>query len=441
MPIPSPSSVLLRTQSDERLVVLARSGHERAFEAIVERYRGALLRAARRYLPEARAEDALQHAYLAAWSALQRGDEVRDLRAWLYRIVHNTALNQLRVGGYDFAELEESLRGGEAPQEETERRAVVRQTLAGLAALPERQREALLKVAVEGRSQEEVAVALGVSEGAVRQLVHRARLTLRAAATALVPMPLAQWAAAAGTSGAGPPAAERIAELVAGAGAGAFATKAATVGVIATTAVAGPAIVASRPDAPPRAPAQQRSTPTPTPAAPERLTPPPVRAASTPAPRRATRSGERKRSRSEDRPRRRRSAPGPTPAPTTSSGGSGPSRSGSGSSGSSGSGSSGSESSGSGSSGSNPGPGSGDGSGDTSGSNSGPGSGDDTSDSSGSNSGPGSGEDSDDTSGSSGSGSSGSGSGSGSSGSSSSGSGSSGSGSSGSGSSGSSGHG
>src|SRR6201990_2862542 len=97
MPLPSPSSVLLRTQSDERLVVLARAGHERAFEAIVERYRGGLLRVARRYLPDARAEDALQQAFLAAWSALQRGDDVRDLRAWLYRIVHNTALNQLRV--------------------------------------------------------------------------------------------------------------------------------------------------------------------------------------------------------------------------------------------------------------------------------------------------------------------------------------------------------
>ena len=68
-----------------------------------------------------------------------------------------------------------------------ERRAVVRQTLTGLAALPERQREALLRIAVEGRTQEEVARELGVTEGAVRQLVHRARLTLRAAATAVDP--------------------------------------------------------------------------------------------------------------------------------------------------------------------------------------------------------------------------------------------------------------
>jgi hypothetical protein len=53
--MPSPSLTLLRTQSDDRLVALASAGHERAFEAIVERYRRALLRAARLVLPEARA--------------------------------------------------------------------------------------------------------------------------------------------------------------------------------------------------------------------------------------------------------------------------------------------------------------------------------------------------------------------------------------------------
>src|SRR6201991_1438597 len=218
MPLVSPSPVLLRTQSDERLVLLARAGHERAFEAIVERYRAPLLRAARRYLPEARAEDALQQAYIAAWSALQRGDDVRELRAWLYRIVHNTALNQLRVSGYDYAELDDALRGTDAPQDEMERRAVVRQTLTGLAALPERQREALLRIAVEGRSQEEVARELGVSEGAVRQLVHRARLTRRGPAPAITPLPLATWAAGAVASGGAVSAsmAERITELIGG---------------------------------------------------------------------------------------------------------------------------------------------------------------------------------------------------------------------------------
>src|SRR3954454_20024729 len=140
----SASIVLLRTQSDERLVALARDGHERAFEAIVERYRRELLRTCRRVLSEARAEDALQQALLAAWRAIRRGDEIRDLRPWLHRIAHNTSLNQLRMAGYDFAELKDSLHIADAPDDELERRAVMRQTLAGLAALPERQREALL---------------------------------------------------------------------------------------------------------------------------------------------------------------------------------------------------------------------------------------------------------------------------------------------------------
>src|SRR4051794_11945090 len=266
--MPSPTAVLLRSQSDDRLVALARAGHERAFEAIVERYRRPLLRAARRVLPEARAEDALQQALVAAWRGLRRGDEVRELRPWLYRIVHNTALNQLRVSGYDYAELDDSLRTTAAPEEEIERRTVVRQTLTGLAALPERQREALLQIAVEGRSQEEVARELGLTQGAVRQLVHRARVTLRAAATAITPWPVVDWLAGAGARSE--PMITRIGELTAGAsGAGVAATlaKAGAVAVIAGGAVTGPALV-ERTDGGQRgdsARAAERHAPTPAP--------------------------------------------------------------------------------------------------------------------------------------------------------------------------------
>src|SRR3954453_297050 len=248
MPPLSPSTVLLPPQSDERLVVLAQAGHERAFEAIVERYRGALLRASRRYLPEARAEDALQQAFIAAWSAMQRGDEVRDLRAWLYRIVHNTALNQLRVSGYDYDELEDALRIADAADDELERRAVVRQTLASLAALPERQREALLRTGVSGDSQEEIARDLGLSGNALRQLVHRARMSVRSAATMLTPMPLVT--AAASGSSRGDSLVERISELAAGGGASVTLAKAGTVAVLAGSALSGPAIVHSVRDRP-----------------------------------------------------------------------------------------------------------------------------------------------------------------------------------------------
>jgi RNA polymerase sigma factor (sigma-70 family) len=240
--VTSASVKLLRTQSDERLVALAAGGHERAFEAIVERYRRPLLRHCRRYLPEARAEDALQQALVSAWTALRRGDEVRELRPWLHRIVQNASLNALRVAGYDYEQLRETLEGGGGPAELAERSAVVRQALAGLAALPERQREALLQIAVEGRSQEEVAQELGLSHNAVRQLVHRARSRLRGAATALTPLPLANWLAAGGGEARGDVVA-RVAEMVAGAGGGATLAKAGAVATLAGGAIGAPVVV------------------------------------------------------------------------------------------------------------------------------------------------------------------------------------------------------
>jgi RNA polymerase sigma factor (sigma-70 family) len=244
----SPSVAILRTQSDERLVELARDGSEPAFEAIVERYRRPMMRGCRRVLPESRAEDAVQQAFISAWRALERGDTVGDLRAWLMRIARNTALNALRVSGYDYDELRESLRGSEAPQSELERRDVVRQTLTGLAGLPERQRDALIRSAVEGASHAEIAKALGLSEGATRQLVLRARASLRSAATALTPGPLIAWSAWAGRD-AGGQLAQRIAELTAGAGAGggALLAKASIVTVVAGSVVVGPSVVQHEP--------------------------------------------------------------------------------------------------------------------------------------------------------------------------------------------------
>ncbi len=183
-------------------MALARAGHERAFEAIVERYRGLLPRAARRYLPRragrGRRAAGVPGGVDARCSAATR---CATCAPWLYRIVHNTALNALRASGYDYAELPRSR--WRRAVDEVERREDVREALTGLAALPERQREALLRIAVEGRPQGEVARELGVSEGAVRQLVHRARLTLRAAATAVVPMPLGELGR--GAAGAGAP--------------------------------------------------------------------------------------------------------------------------------------------------------------------------------------------------------------------------------------------
>jgi RNA polymerase sigma factor (sigma-70 family) len=194
---------LLRAQTDARLVQLAAEGYERPFEVIVERYRRPLERYCRRLLAPALAEDVVQQVFLAAWLALRDGTQVRCLRGWLYRIAHNAALAAAHSPESDYAQLRDADRCADAADCVLERRATVRETLAALATLPERQREALLRIAVESRSPAEVADEFGLSRNALRQLVFRARSTLRAGAVAVTPSHLVAWAASLGQAGTG----------------------------------------------------------------------------------------------------------------------------------------------------------------------------------------------------------------------------------------------
>ncbi len=233
---PGISIRLLATQSDERLLALVRDGHERAFETLVHRYRRPLLGYCRRLsIPEARIEDVLQQSLLKAWLALRGGAEVRDLKAWLYRVVHNTALNAVRDAAHERERLADpTLRLGPAPAD-PERGLVMREALAEVAALPELQREVIVRTAVGGDSHEQVATDLGITDGAVRGLLYRARVTLRTAVTALTPPPLLTWLAGRAEQSSGP-APERLGELAVGGGAAGLGGLVAKGGIAALTA-------------------------------------------------------------------------------------------------------------------------------------------------------------------------------------------------------------
>jgi RNA polymerase sigma factor (sigma-70 family) len=227
---------VLRTQSDERLVDLVRAGSEPAFEAIVTRYRRALLRYCTRILPEERAEDAVQQTFVRAYDAMRDGDAELRLRPWLYRIAHNTALNALRDKGLRHEQLDDSFDGVERPDQALERNMGLREVLGAVQDLPERQRDAIVLREIEGRSYEQIADELGVTGGAVRQLLNRARHSVRAAATAITPgglitrLPLAEPAE---------PVAARVAELTGGAAAGAVVAKVCATALVTGAVVGG----------------------------------------------------------------------------------------------------------------------------------------------------------------------------------------------------------
>jgi RNA polymerase sigma factor (sigma-70 family) len=228
----------LQTQSDAKLVAMARDGHERAFEALVRRYRRQLLAYANRLLgAEGRAEDALQHALLQAWIALRADADVRDVRAWLYRIVHNSAVSTLRRPRHETVELNEAL-DASASDDGPESRVLVDEILTSLAALPDLQRRAMVMTAIRGDSHGEAAATLGLTDGAVRGLIYRARTTMRDAAAALMPFGVFNWVTGLGNR-RGPGAANTSDVLGAAGGAGSAGLAAAVLKGGAVIATAG----------------------------------------------------------------------------------------------------------------------------------------------------------------------------------------------------------
>jgi RNA polymerase sigma factor (sigma-70 family) len=229
---------LLRLQTDERLAALAAAGEERAFDLLARRYRGSLVRACQRMLSADQAEDAVQQALLNAHQALLRNGPPERFRPWLNRIATNAALKLIEASPETATLDPEAVAGAESPEATHERRERTRTALAAVAALPSGQRRALVARELEGRSHDEIARELGLTGGAVRQLIYRARHTVRSAASALVPVPLVARLLASGSGGGA-----QLAELAAqGAGAG-TAAKIAAVTVIAGGLAGGTAVV------------------------------------------------------------------------------------------------------------------------------------------------------------------------------------------------------
>ena len=192
----------LRAQPDRRLVDLVRDGYDAAFEEIVRRYRRPLDRFAAAIVG-GRSEDVTQDAFSKALLALRGTEAEIELRPWLYRIVRNTALNDLRDRAPETAELNDALPGSRSAAAEAEAREELTELMEWLGALPEPQRAALVMRELEGLSHEEIAAALGVSGGAARQAIYRARAALREGLGLLLPMPLVRTLADHGDAATG----------------------------------------------------------------------------------------------------------------------------------------------------------------------------------------------------------------------------------------------
>src|SRR3954471_14804337 len=183
VPTPSPSKARAPragSATDEALVAAVRAGSDAAFSAIVRRYEPQLPPSARQVLGGRHhdAEECVQDAFVRGLRSMQSNDAEIALRPWLHAIVRNRCLDQLRKPNRttDLEPHEAVLADhGPGPVSMIASRQRLDDVVHGLESLPERQRRALVMHELEDRSHSHIGRALGVSAGASKALVCRAR--------------------------------------------------------------------------------------------------------------------------------------------------------------------------------------------------------------------------------------------------------------------------
>ena len=125
----------------------------------------------------ARADDLVQDTLERALAKLDLWQPGSDLRAWLFTLMHNLFVNQLRARRPQDTALDEA---PEIPVNGGQMEALVARDIhAALARLPEDQRAIILLVGLEQFSYAEAAQVLGVPVGTVMSRLGRARERMR----------------------------------------------------------------------------------------------------------------------------------------------------------------------------------------------------------------------------------------------------------------------
>jgi RNA polymerase sigma-70 factor (ECF subfamily) len=194
-------------ERDAELMLRVREGDAASFALLLERHRAPVMRFLGRMIQHpAAAEELAQEVFLRVYRARSSYEPSARFTTWLFRIATHLALNWLRDSQPEKGQA--SLDGDRAaspavqvadgrPDAEQEMlaRARLEEVRRAVAALPEKQRAAVLMHKYEEMEYAQIAAVLGCSESAVKSLLFRAYETLRGR--------LAHLATAAATRGPG----------------------------------------------------------------------------------------------------------------------------------------------------------------------------------------------------------------------------------------------
>ncbi|MBK5195940.1 MAG: RNA polymerase sigma factor [Proteiniphilum sp.] len=171
--------------SDEQLIREITAGNDAAFKTLMERYQQQVFRTVMGFVhTKEDAEDITQEIFIRVYQSLNTFQGESELSTWLYRITLNMSLNFLRSNRkkrmLQSLEALFTLRSEEkTPLEELESAERDRRIRQAIDSLPERQRMAFILSRYEELPQKKIAAVMNRSEGAVEQLLQRAKENLQ----------------------------------------------------------------------------------------------------------------------------------------------------------------------------------------------------------------------------------------------------------------------
>ncbi len=181
--LPEPATTAARYTSDPD-VALAAAGDRRAFERLYRAHMTRVFSLCARMVPDrTRAEELTQDVFVRAWEKMHlfRGESA--FGTWLHRLTVNVVLNDRKTEGRQRSRFEDDAEGDTigslpgrplAPGDRMDLEWAINK-------LPKGAKRVFTLHDVEGYKHEEIAEMLGVTTGATKAQLHRARMLLREA--------------------------------------------------------------------------------------------------------------------------------------------------------------------------------------------------------------------------------------------------------------------
>ena len=190
--MPASAAARVAAPLDELTLRRAQRGEERAWRALIDRYRQpvhALIWRLMAGRARHRVEDLVQETFVRVLRALPGFDPAgpASLSTWMLTIAARLALNELRRPEAAALPEEPEGPGGDRADLGAERRRLAQAIGAGVAALPDAQRAVLVLREYHDLDYAEIAEALELDLGTVKSRLARARAALRAHLAAAVP--------------------------------------------------------------------------------------------------------------------------------------------------------------------------------------------------------------------------------------------------------------